>query len=108
MAENDTECPASLATELGATLESAGILSGIYTILEKDHLFFVDGTASEYTDLLLAEVASVEAGTVVIGGTPFFTDVTITEEDDDDDGAFNGFGLMTLSAVAFALLQVVF
>ena len=34
VAENDTECPADLATSLATTLESAGVLAGTYTLLE--------------------------------------------------------------------------
>lgn len=71
-------------------------------------MFFIDSTASEYTDLLQAEVEAVMSGTVVTD-TPFVTEVTITEEEDDDDSAFNSLSVMTVaSALAFATLQLVF
>ena len=105
VAENDTECTPERAEELATQFSTNGNLAGVYTILEQDHLFFVNGTATEYTDLLEQEVANVIAGNAISVDGPFYTNITIVPEDEDDSALS---GLSTAFALAFALLQFVF
>ena len=105
VAENDTECTPERAEELATQFTTNGNLAGVYTILEQDHLFFVNATATEYTDLLEQEVANVIAGTAISVDGPFATNITIVPEEEDDSALS---GLSTAFAVTFALLQFVF